>query len=179
MLEKLFIVRCLLTILRTVNSAQQESTLTTAGLASMLLSFVYFPEFCRTSSTQSQRDDASRHAAVKVEATQLASRGQTLPVLVSGRGAKFRLLAGRPALIKTRVDQRISVGKRHQNAKPDTASVVASTQKLTHESFCLKVTMRQLAGKKKEGELSLGSADAPARGVFSLGVIIESQTVSQ
>lgn len=34
-------------------------------------------------------------------------------------------------------------------------------------------------GELRRSSISLGSADALARGVFSLGVIIESQTVSQ
>lgn len=33
--------------------AQEERTLATAKLFSMLLSMVYFPEFCHTSSTRS------------------------------------------------------------------------------------------------------------------------------
>lgn len=66
------------------SQAQQESTLTTTGLASMLRSVVYFPEFCRTSSTQCQRDDVSRRTVGKVEAMKLASGEQTPLVLVSG-----------------------------------------------------------------------------------------------
>lgn len=52
-------------------SAQQQRKL--SKLLFLLLSIVYFPEFCRSLSTTSQRDDVSRYGGVKVGATNLAS----------------------------------------------------------------------------------------------------------
>lgn len=78
----------------------------------MLLSIVYFPKFCGTSPMRCQRHDVSRHVAVKVEAMHLPSRGQTLLVLASGKGAKCQFVKGVTRITKSSVNPLISVEMR-------------------------------------------------------------------
>lgn len=79
----------------TVKSVQQQKTLATTGLACCCS-----PLFASLNPVQSQHNDVSRNAVVKVQVVQLHGGGENLLVLVSGKETEFRYIESRPAFKK-------------------------------------------------------------------------------